>query len=402
MRLIRFRFPLSFFIALSLFAPSFSFAENALVEGAKIILRRGQGYKLITPAVIPSFLTDSSVYLPQDFYLNKALTAEQTETFLNLISKAIFTPPELSLEDARRNGELMLTLSRPELLRYIDYALPLAPINEVHTQVQQIQAIVDNTDNFFLPLAKSYYFHHFSMSTPHVKALLARVSQQHDPAFEARFLERLEFLVKMKNQVAATFHKKLDSAQIRIRYIHDLDFLTPQNFKPEDLLISVEQGMYPSLKRGLFSHITGETKVRINHKPYRIFNFKGPLEHIEELYQYLVNGKTAVSRMFLTIDHPRRALFLYNSDKSIWLRVTPHEFSSVKKLHLHVHTALPFEFRLNDKFIEDRVLLNLSIPVAPPKKLPAGDVDEILYNLFVRDPARKLRSMPIVTVREKF
>ena len=240
------------------------------------------------------------------------------------------------------------------------------------------------------------------MGTPHTRALFDRVAAQRNPEFEQRFLDRLALLAHVKDQVAAAFSKKLDSTQIRIRYIHDLDFLTAENFHPEDLLISVEQKMSPSLKRNLFSYLTGETKIKINHQPYRIFNFKGPLNKIEELYQFLVLGKSRSKQMYLTIDHPRRALFLYNADKSIWLRVTPHEFSYIKKLHLHVHTALPFTIKVGDLFIKDRVLLNLSIPVATPKELPDGPRDEVLYNLFVGDPAERLRQLPGVTVLEKF
>ena len=394
-------FLLPLFIFLYLIAPSLACAENALTAGVKFLTTRaGLPYKLIPPAVVSSGMADISLQKIAAVQLaNPTISADQLQ---RTITQAILTPPQLNLTSGLRNGQTTYTLTRDELQRYIDYALPLAPITQIYPQIQLLQKSVDNTDNFFLPLVKSYYYRNFAMGTPHVRALLAHVAQQNDPGFEARFLERLEFLTQVKDQVATAFSKKFDSTQIRIRYIHDLDFLTADNFKPEDLLISIEQKMSPALKRNFFNHITGETKLKINHTPYRIYNFKGPLEKIEELYQFLVNGYARPKQMYLTIDNPRRALFLYNEDKSIWLRVTPHEFSSLKKLHLHVHTALPFTFKLNDQFVQDRILLNLSIPIATPKRMPEGDRNEVLYNLFVRNPAQKLRSMSHIIVLEKF
>lgn len=390
-----------FIIFLSITAPTVSRAENALTAGVKIITTRaGNPFKVLPPLIMRESAANAVIKGMVDARL--ASSAAATAQMQRAVANTVILPPELSLTAGLRNGLPTYTLTRPELQRYIDYALPLAPITEIYPNVRLLQQSVDNTDNFFLPLVRSYYYRHFSMGTPHVRALLNRVAQQNDPAFEARFLERLQFLTSVKDQVATSFSKKFDSTQIRIRYIHDLDFLTADNFKPEDLLISVEQKMSPALRRNFFNHITGETKFKINHTPYRVFNFKGPLGKIDELYQFLVNGYTRNTQMHLTIDHPRRALFLYNADKSIWLRVTPHEFSSVKKLHLHVHTALPFVFKVGDHFTEDRVLLNLSVPVATPKQLPEGDKNEVLYNLFVKGPAERLRARPDVTVIEKF
>lgn len=393
-------FLIPIFVVLSLVAPSCSRAENALVEGVKIITTHaGVPFQLVPPLV----LRDTAANAIVAGMVKTQLTTVPAQLQRSIINTLV-TPPTLNLTAGLREGRPTYTLQHMELQRYIDYALPLAPVTEIYPKVQLLQQSVDNTDNFFLPLVKSYYYRNFAMGTPHVRSLLLRVSQQNDPEFEKRFLERLEFLTEVKAQAAQAFSKKLDSTQIRIRYIHDLDFLTAQNFKPEDLLLSVEQKMSPSLKRNIFSYITGETKIKINHTPYRIFNFKGPLEKIDKLYIYLVNGPNNRNpQMFLTIDHPRRAIFLYNADKSIWLRVTPHEFSSFKKLHLHMHTALPFTFKVDDKFVKDRVLMNLSIPVATPKRLPQeGDRDEILYNLFVGGPAERLRALPNVTVLEKF
>lgn len=389
------------FTFLFLTAPSLACAENALAAGVKFLTTRaGLPYKLIPPAVVSSGMADISLQKIAAVQLaNPTISADQLQ---RSITQAILTPPQLNLTSGLRNGQTTYTLTRDELQRYIDYALPLAPITQIYPQVRLLQQSVDNTDNFFLPLVKSYYYRNFAMGTPHVRALLAHVAQQNNPEFEARFLERLEFLTQVKDQVAAAFSKKFDSTQIRIRYIHDLDFLTAENFKPEDLLISVEQKMSPSLKRNFFSHITGETKLKINRIPYRIFNFKGPLEKIDELYKFLVNGYTRATQMHLTIDHPRRAIFLYNADKSIWLRVTPHEYSYVKKLHVHMHTALPFTFQIGEQFVQDRVLLNLSIPIATPKRLPENDREQFLQDLFVGNPAQKLRALPDMDVIEKF
>jgi len=396
------------FICLSLIAPVHLRAENALVAGVKIITTKaGVPYKVVLPSLLQPMVANAITKGAQATVPAIVPGTQNIEQLIaahveNAAMLASAGPIELNLTQGLRNGTPTYTVTHDELSRYLNTTLPNAPVTKVHQQLLHLQTKVDNTENFFLPLVKSFYFHNFAMGTPHTRALFERVAAQKNPEFEQRFLERLALLAYVKDQVATAFSKKLDSTQIRIRYIHDLDFLTAENFHPEDLLISVEQKMSPALKRNLFSHLTGETKIKINRQPYRIYNFKGPLSQIEELYKFLVLGNSRSQQMYLTIDHPRRALFLYNADKSVWLRVTPHEFSSIKKLHLHVHRALPFTIKINDLFVKDRVLLNLSIPVASPKELPEGPRDEVLYNLFVGDPVEKLRKLPGITVLEKF
>lgn len=316
------------------------------------------------------------------------------------VRKAMQQPPLLSLSLELRGDTPVAVLPNEELRRYLMYAIPLAPLSIVYQKVRVLQSSVANEENFFLETVNTYYAVHFSLFTPHVLELHKRINALNDPATEQSYLTRLEQLVARKDQLARTFNKSMDSAQLRIRYLQDIDTITPENFNPDDLVLSVEQRMTPSLKKSLFGHLSGQTKIRIKHQPYDIYRFKGPADHLFEFYMFLVNGNYLNNRMSLTIDRARRSLFLYNFDESVWLRVTPHEYASAKRLHVHVNKIVPFTFLEEDKFVQDRVLLNLSVPVEPPKRLP-DNIDHTLQFLFFEQPAQQLAALPRVTVTVK-
>lgn len=322
-------------------------------------------------------------------------------TMEDAILQAMKQPPVLSLSFTFRDEVPVPILPKQEVRSYLDYAIPLAPLSVVHQKVRTLQLMVGNNENFFQYLANSYYYTHFSLFTPHVRRLHAKLASLRNLEIEKQYLERFERLAAWKEQVAQVFNKNTDSAQIRIRYLQDVDMITTENFNPDDLVLSVEQKMSPSLKRGLFRHLRGDATVRIKHQSYSIYNYRGPMEYLSNLYAFLVNENYLPSKLSLVIDHPTQSLFLYNFDGSAWLRVTPHEYASAKHLHVHVNKILSFPFMEDDKVIEDRILLNLSIPIATPKRLPEGDPEQVLRYLFLEQPAEQLKQLPYVTVLDK-
>ena len=361
--------------------------------------------KTVGPEIVSSIVPPSVVSKEVARSLKKNLAPIQGPLFSSMedaILRSMLEPPVLSLTFTFRDGVPVSILPKQEILTYIDYAIPLAPLLTVHNKVHTLQLAVGNQENFFQYLANAYYFTHFSKFTPHVRRLHAKLSSLHDLELEKKYLARFEQLVVRKEQVALAFNKNADSAQIRIRYLKDIDSITAKNFDPDQLILSVEQRMSPSLRRGLFRHLRGDSKVRIKHQSYNVYNFRGPLEYLSNLYTFLVNENYLPSRMTLLIHNPSGSLFLYNFDKSAWVRMTTHEYGSAKHLHVHVEKILPFSFMVEDKVVPDRIVLNLSIPIATPKQLPEGiPPQQALRDLFFEQPVQQLKELPYVTVIEQ-
>ena len=379
-------------------APHFSYAGKRIPRKLPKTNYRTVGPGLPTQIIPPSVMSETIAKNSKAAPV-KGLSFSQMEEALR---KSMRTPPVLALSFEMRNGQPVSILPEEELRTYLNYAVPLAPVLTVYQKVQTLQATVGNEENFFLDLVNTYYSVHFSLFTPHVLALHEKIASLRSTETENKYLKRLEQLAARKEQVAQVFNKSIDSSQLRVRYLQDVDELTAKNFNPDALVLTVEQRMSPSLKRGLFRHLTGETKIRIKHQPYAVYRFKGPPDHLYELYTFLVNGNYLSSRMSLVIDHPRRSLFLYNFDGSVWLRVTPHEYVSQKRLHVHVNKILPFDFMEEDKLVQDRVLLNLSVPIEAPKRISGEEEPaETLEYLFFTQPAEQLKELPHVTVTEK-
>ena len=356
------------------------------------------GPELATRIIAPDVLTQE---IKKSLSTSAPVSGPLFSSMADEIRRSMQTPPVLSLTLGIKDGAPASFLPQAELHTYLNYALPLAPLATVYQKVQTLQNMVANEENFFKDLVNVYYATHFSMFTPHVVRLHEQIASLRSPKIEKQYLERLETLVTRKEQVAQEFKKRTDSTQLRIRYLEDIDLITTENFNPNNLVLSVEQKMSPSLKRGLFRHLTGETKIRIKHQLYPVYHFKGPMDHLSELYTFLVNGNYLPSRLSLVIDRPRRSIFLYNFDGSVWLRVTPHEYVSVKRLHVHVNKILPFHFMENDKVVEDRILLNLFVPIEAPRHLEGEKIPQLLEDFFFKQPAEQLRELPYVTTVEK-
>ena len=398
---MRYKIPPCFRIILFsvfLLAPVSVFSNEAIVSGAKLCLKKTAQRKLLLQ---PPPLISAETIIPTAASTAGKLTpaiATETAQLQRNITQAVVAPPLLHLKRVYRNGGSMRILPRDQLDLYLDYAFPRASLTKIHQNVRTLQSQVDNTNNFFLTLVRDYYYRHFTMGTPHTKALFERIADMHNPGVEIKFLQRLEELVAQKTQIAEMFSKGKRSPQIRIRYIHDLDFLTAENFRPNELLISVEQRMSTSMKRGLFSYLNGGSSILIKHRPYRIYRFSGPLDHLSDFYTYLVNGDYRTHEMLLTIDYPRRALFLHNADKTVWLRVTPHEYEKPNQLHVHLHKEMPLTYFNGDHVVKDRFSLNFAIPLEKPRD---WFTPEEAFKIFVQNPAQKLRTLPNVTIIEK-
>ncbi len=311
------------------------------------------------------------------------------------------TPPPLIVKTIKRGGVPLTILPKQELAKQISFLdMNQVPMHEMHNYILELQPHFDNRENFFEILAPTYYANHFKIFTPHLDELFQKIASLHDPVLELRVLKRMEQLVKYKPQIAAKFPELNTEYAIRIRYANDIETLTAENFLEEELMLSVEQQLKPSMKRTFHQHIHGNSTFSApqNNTKFPIYNYNGPTEYLPYLYQYLVVGNDQSMPMFLVHDTLHKSLLLFNLEQTAWLRITPHEYGRPGHLHLHVHKKIKLDIQRNGRIRFETILLNLSIPVSKPSHKGTLDTEN-LYSLFIKKPVRELRTNPqIVTV----
>ena len=329
------------------------------------------------------------------------LIAQALDRSLGVQLTRQLTPPPLAIQQLYRKGKPIVILPKKDLVRQIDYFTnQQVPLERINKYVHGLQKHFDNRENFFEILARTYYNRHFTVLTPNIDDLIIHISYLQNPALEARFLKRLKQLTEYRPKIAQEFPNIDPKHNMRVRYINDIDNLTPENFDETKLVLAIEQFLRPSTKRTLYRHIRGNSTFTIGkNKEFRVYNYNGPTEYIPNLYRYLVNGNDALIGMTLVLDTARNSLLLYNYDKTIWLRVTPHEYKDPDHLHVHVHKLIKQGIIVNKREHYEPVLLNLSIAIKRPNDIPLDE--ENLYKAFIDRPFKQLQSTPQIQVITK-
>ena len=115
------------------------------------------------------------------------------------------------------------------------------------------------------------------------------------------------------------------------------------------------------------------------------------------LYSFLLNGYGPQKKMFLSTPTPKN-FFLFNEDKTSWIRVSDHEYESAVP-HVHLEKLVPTQYTVNGKTVNDYVLFNLRIQLSRPRFLNTAGVDESIWRtLLIDKPQRILTANPLVTV----
>ncbi len=305
--------------------------------------------------------------------------------------------PPLTTKIIVREGVPLTILPKQALQSHIAYleknqiSLP-----KIHLYVKELQPNFDNQENFFETLVRFYYDKHFNAFTSHLKDLFHKVGSLNNPELEQRFLARMQQLVSYKDQVASKFSRTND---IRIRYINDIETLTAENFREEDLMLSIEQPLRASTQNTPCRHIKGDSTFDVGKqgKTFRVHNYNGPAEYLPHLYRYLVNGTDTKMQMFLKVDTAKKHLLLFNYDLSVWIRITPHEYGRPDRLHIHLHKKILQDFVLDGKRIREPMLINLSIPIKKPAHMHSLTEQE-LYRMFIETPLQQMRNNPYIQI----
>lgn len=262
-----------------------------------------------------------------------------------------------------------------------------------------------NIRNPFAAFALQLYVQKFGLLTPHLNKLFKQIAQLNNRQIERAFIGQMYFLEKNKEQIlqALTPHK-IPQPNIRLRYTEDVDKITTQNFNAKKLVLSIEQHMNPVAEKDFsIRHINAQSILKTGSGLYAVYQYAGPMDLIPSLYRYLLNGSRRAP-VTLVFDEEAQSLAMYNADKTLWLRVTPHEYENPAKLHIHLNEQRTVLFTDNAGHARAiAVNVNLSIPLLTPDNLPADQISaqRFLYEKLVLHPVKNLQGDSHVTIERR-
>lgn len=335
-----------------------------------------------------------------------------------------FSPTSKKAREAFFKGQKLKDAARVRILPQVNsgkYAkkhtgrLPFDPAKKVEQLLDENASPVDalkalwrledlyHGKHFFKVFSTAYYKRNFTVITPHLRELFAKTEQLGNRDLEIRLIKRMRFLSENRDNFRAAFAPDSFKAGIRMRYVKDIGRLTPEGFNARDLAFSFERKMNPMQPRAAVRHVNAHSQFPVGKNFYPVYEFGGPPEYLPNLYRYLVNGKNLRADITMIFDPNARSLAVYNNDKSLWLRITPHEYASPQRLHIHLNEMRTGSVTSNlGLSAQETVHFNLSIPLAEPQQLPK-DVkpEDYLYEQFVLRPVKHFRGDAHVTIIER-
>ena len=257
--------------------------------------------------------------------------------------------------------------------------------------------------HFFSWLATAYYKRNFATHTPHLREFFKQVEKQHSRTLEEKVMKRMYFIVRNKEWFRSHFAPTISHSGLRMRYTKDIAKLTPDSFYPGNLVISFESKLSPGQSKAAIRHINRRSVFTVGEKnTYPVYQYNGPIEFIPNLYLYLINGSHPKDEMTILFDEQARSLAIYNRDRSLWLRITPHEYASPNNLHLHLNETRTVIYHTTQGTEEkETVNFNLFIPLARPAALPQSQQDRYLYDIMISRPIRYFQGNSHVKIIKK-
>ncbi len=257
--------------------------------------------------------------------------------------------------------------------------------------------------SFFSFLATAYYKQNFNSLTPHLREFFKKVERTDDYKLQYRVLKRMSFIIKNQDKFRAYFAPNIPKFGMRLRYTKDIARLTPENYSPRSLVLSFERKMNPGQSNASIRHVKVKSRFQVGKTDsYPVYRYNGPLEFMPNLYTFLVNGTHPKNHMTVIFDRDSRSMAIYNEDRSLWLRITPHEYAAADNLHLHLNETRTAQLEgILGRTIEETVNFNLFIPLEKPQALPSHNQQDYLYEMMILRPIRYFRGNAHVTIIER-
>lgn len=281
-----------------------------------------------------------------------------------------------SKENRLRRKELRRQLQQEQLLQNKDFKLKEALTNIIERQPDDIIAALydmrkmrrkrgdDANPDYFQLFATIYYKKHLKTLTPHMYEFFGRIAKTHANSLEKEVILRMKDLFAQKS---ALLTKGLHNAKVdhlRLRYLKNVGKLNDLNFNPDDLIFAYEQKISALDPNFSIRHINANTKIYIGKERIPLIQYDYDLARITELYKQLLNKDGSAQDLTVVFDQKTRNLAIYNKDKQVWLRITPHEYASVNRLHIHLNEVRHIKCQAPDGTqFDGRVMFNVSIPI---------------------------------------
>ena len=275
------------------------------------------------------------------------------------------------------------------------------PVDALHS-LWNIEDQLGANVHLFEPFCLAYYSKPFPALTTPVRKLFDKIHSLSNRNVEDIFTKRMRFLSETKEALILATDPKASAKLVRLRFLSDIDRLSPQNFNANQLVFSLERKMTPQFVDESL-HFSGMSRFSVGSSgEFPIFNYNGPLDYLPNFYRYLLNGKSPRKPLFLQYDREAGALAIYNQDRTRWLRISDHEYAFPDRLHVHFNEVRTINFTTTQGLErQENVLFNLSIPIAKPSDLPNYNVKDFLERYFVQKPATHFRGDARVSVEER-
>lgn len=257
---------------------------------------------------------------------------------------------------------------------------------------------VKNPD-YFQQFATIYYKDNLRTLTPHMYQFFGQVAKARSPRLEKEVLGRMKELFALESDLMAQVFPGGQDTRLRLRYLKNLESVNGEAFDPKALIFSYEQKLTDSYNMVSIRHIKPNSVLRIGRNKYPVANFNGNLDDILELYKFLLDKKSSPEGITAIFDPKTKQMALYSKDKSVWLRVTPHEYSALNRLHIHINEIKTVNLVTNGHPSPQQVMFNFFVPISPESGSGLRHWKaEDFYQKMVLAPVEELKKTPGVNV----
>lgn len=257
---------------------------------------------------------------------------------------------------------------------------------------------VKNPD-YFQQFATIYYKDNLRTLTPHMYQFFGQVAKARSPRLEKEVLGRMKELFALEGDLMAQVFPGGQDTRLRLRYLKNLESVNGEAFDPKALIFSYEQKLTDSYNMVSIRHIKPNSVLRIGRNKYPVANFNGNLDDILELYKFLLDKKSSPEGLTVIFDPKTKQMALYSKDKSVWLRVTPHEYSALNRLHIHINEIKTVNLVTNGHPSPQQVMFNFFVPISPESGSGLRHWKaEDFYQKMVLAPVEELKKTPGVNV----
>ncbi len=310
-----------------------------------------------------------------------------------------------------KNSPLKPGKISPSQIRWISSLIPEKSSNTHNALLKALPQLWGAQQRYennalFSEFIRQYYSKNFGVFSPHLKTFFDKVSTLQNRELELQITKRISYITQNKDllvKAALPDHPTLPEHAFRLRYLSEIGELTANNFRPEQLVLSVERRMSTHPQKDFpLRHVSGQAMFTIGKQLYPVYGYNGPLDNISQLYRFLLNGHHKNNPLTVVFDEKARSMAIYNEDKSMWLRISSHEYSSPNRLHLHLNELRTVNF-VNTYGVEsqERMNCNLSIPLSVPPDLPAHGTQEFLFQKLIVNPVKFWEGNDHVTIEKQ-